>query len=86
MVCPLPASLPCGTAGAYDNPDMIALITERLEERGLTDPYYHAISRPQIAENEASYRAIALAELVDTPILIVVSSPVVTIPEIATMH
>lgn len=50
---------------------MIALITERLEERGLTDPYYHAISRPMIAENEASYRAIALAELIDTPILIV---------------
>jgi dihydropyrimidinase len=50
---------------------MIALITERLEQRGLTDPYYHAISRPMIAENEASYRAIALAELVDTPILIV---------------
>ena len=54
-----------------ENSDMIALITERLEQRGLTDPYYHAVSRPQIAEAEATYRAISLAELIDVPILIV---------------
>lgn len=54
-----------------ENSDMIALITERLEERGLTDPYYHAISRPSIAESEATYRAISLAELIDVPILLV---------------
>lgn len=54
-----------------ENADMIALITERLEARALTDPYYHAIARPQLAENEASYRAIALAELIGAPILLV---------------
>lgn len=54
-----------------ENSDMISLITERLEQRGLTDPYYHGIARPQIAEAEATYRAISLAELLDVPILIV---------------
>ena len=54
-----------------ENSDMIALITERLEARGLTDPFYHAVSRPQIAEGEATNRAICLAELTDTPVLIV---------------
>jgi dihydropyrimidinase len=52
-------------------------IIETLEARGQTDPYYHAIARPQIAEAEATYRAISLSELMDTPILLVhVSSQV----------
>ena len=60
-----------------ENHDMIALIIESLEAQGKTDPYYHAVSRPVIAESEATYRAIALAELMDTPILLVhVSSPI----------
>ena len=54
-----------------ENSDMINLIIERLEQFGRTDPYYHAIARPRIAEDEASYRAISLAELVDAPILLV---------------
>jgi dihydropyrimidinase len=54
-----------------ENSDIISLITDRLEAAGHTDPYFHAISRPQIAENEATYRIISLAELTDTPILIV---------------
>ncbi|KAL1847730.1 hypothetical protein Plec18167_009302 [Paecilomyces lecythidis] len=54
-----------------ENHDMIELIIETLEERGQTDPYYHAVSRPQIAEAEATYRAISLSELMDTPILLV---------------
>ena len=54
-----------------ENWDMIKLIIEQLEESGLTDPYYHAVSRPNIAEDEATYRAISLAELMDTPILLV---------------
>lgn len=54
-----------------ENSDIIAMITDRLEAAGHTDPYFHAISRPQIAENEATYRIISLAELTDTPILIV---------------
>lgn len=54
-----------------ENGEMIDWITEKLEERRMTDPYYHAISRPPIAEDEATYRVISLAELVDVPILIV---------------
>lgn len=54
-----------------ENSDMIALVIERLERRGNTNPFFHAIARPRLAEDEASYRAISLAELVDAPILIV---------------
>ena len=43
----------------------------QLEENSNTDPFYHAIARPQIAESEATYRIISLAELTSTPILIV---------------
>ncbi|TQN68779.1 Dihydropyrimidinase [Colletotrichum shisoi] len=54
-----------------ENADMISWITLRLAEQKLTAPYYHAISRPNIAEDEATYRVIALAELSDVPVLIV---------------
>ncbi|TIA55529.1 D-hydantoinase [Aureobasidium pullulans] len=54
-----------------ENSDMIALIIEGLEANGNTEPFFHSIARPRIAEDEASYRAISLAELVDAPILIV---------------
>jgi dihydropyrimidinase len=54
-----------------ENSDIISLITDRLEAASHTEPYFHAISRPQIAENEATYRIISLAELTDVPILIV---------------
>lgn len=33
-------------------------ITETLERDGQTDPYFHAVSRPKIAEDEASVRDI----------------------------
>ncbi|OQU98893.1 hypothetical protein CLAIMM_04605 [Cladophialophora immunda] len=59
-----------------ENHDMIAFIIESLEQQGLTDPYFHAVSRPAIAEGEATFRAISLSELMDTPILLVhVSAP-----------
>ncbi len=35
---------------------------------GKTGPKYHAWSRPKVIEREATYRAIALAELIDQPI------------------
>ncbi|TKX21285.1 dihydropyrimidinase-like protein [Elsinoe australis] len=54
-----------------ENHDMISLLISGLEARGHTAPYYHAIARPRVAEDEAAYRAISLAELVDAPILIV---------------
>jgi dihydropyrimidinase len=59
-----------------ENADCIGWLTERLERCGNIAPKFHAAARPQIVEREATHRAIALAELVDTPILIVhVSGP-----------
>jgi len=54
-----------------ENSDCIAWLTEKLELAGKTAPKYHATSRPGVVEREATHRAIALAELVDVPILIV---------------
>lgn len=51
--------------------DMISLIIEGLERNRNTEPYFHSMARPRIAEDEASYRAISLAELADAPMLIV---------------
>ncbi|KAH9903525.1 hypothetical protein F4778DRAFT_780912 [Xylariomycetidae sp. FL2044] len=54
-----------------ENNDMIEQITKRLAKQGNTDTFFHSVARPQIAESEATYRAISLAEVTDTPILIV---------------
>lgn len=54
-----------------ENADCIAWLTERLLKAGKTAPKYHAESRPMLVEREATHRAIAFAELVDVPILIV---------------
>jgi dihydropyrimidinase len=50
-----------------ENGDVLNWMTKKLEERGLVAPKYHATSRPQIVETEATGRAIALAELMDAP-------------------
>jgi dihydropyrimidinase len=54
-----------------ENHDAIAWITSRLVAEGKTAPKYHPQARPEPVEREAVGRAIALAELVDVPILIV---------------
>ncbi len=54
-----------------ENADCIEWLTKRMEASGRTAPRYHAYSRPMLAEREAAHRAIALAQLVDVPILIV---------------
>ncbi|KEF54697.1 dihydropyrimidinase [Exophiala aquamarina CBS 119918] len=50
-----------------ENGDVLNWMTKKLEERKLYAPKYHATSRPQIVETEATNRAIALAELMDAP-------------------
>ena len=50
-----------------ENGDILNWMTRKLEEKGLYAPKYHATSRPQIVETEATNRAIALAELMDSP-------------------
>jgi dihydropyrimidinase len=54
-----------------ENGDIITWMTEQLEQRGMTEPLYHAVSRPGPVEREATHRAITLAEVLDTPILLV---------------
>src|ERR1700761_451843 len=54
-----------------ENHEMIKWLTERLLERGLGAPRYHAVSHARVAEGEATNRAIALSQLLDVPLLIV---------------
>jgi dihydropyrimidinase len=54
-----------------ENHDMIAWLAERLLEKGLSQPRYHAVSHARVAEGEATNRAVALAQLLDVPLLIV---------------
>jgi dihydropyrimidinase len=56
--------------------DQIKYMSDRLERDGRTAPYFHAASRPELVEREATHRAISHAELVGIPIMIVhVSGP-----------
>ncbi len=54
-----------------ENHDMIQWLARRLLEQGHGAPKFHAVSHARLAESEATYRAAALAELVDVPLLIV---------------
>ena len=54
-----------------ENADCIEWLTKRLEASGRTAPRFHAHARPMLVEREATHRAIALAELIDVPILVV---------------
>ena len=51
--------------------DAIKHLTRRLEADGRTAPYYHGQAHAQIAEREATHRAISHAQLIDVPIVIV---------------
>jgi dihydropyrimidinase len=51
--------------------DQIKYMTDRLERQGNTAPYFHAVSRPELVEREATHRAISHAELIGIPIMIV---------------
>ena len=54
-----------------ENDDCITLLTKLLLESGKVEPKYHAVSRPIIMGDEATYSAISMSELIDVPILIV---------------
>lgn len=51
--------------------DIIAWLGDRLVASGHTAPKYHGVAKPRPAEREATHRAIAIAEVIDVPILIV---------------
>lgn len=54
-----------------ENHEMIRWLSEKLVEGGHRAPRYHAVAHARVAESEATRRAIDLAGLTDTPILIV---------------
>lgn len=54
-----------------ENYDIIRYMTDKLEAEGRIAPHFHATSRPALAEREATHRALALAELMDVPVVIV---------------
>jgi dihydropyrimidinase len=54
-----------------ENVYIIQHMNEVLAREGKLDPYYHAMSRPNIAEQEAIYRASKMVELTDSRIYIV---------------
>ena len=54
-----------------ENYDTINYKVNQLLKEGKTEPIYHAISRPQKCEAEATNRAIKLAEMTDAPVYIV---------------
>lgn len=54
-----------------ENHDIIQWLTNHLVGQGHVAPKFHAVAHARIAEAEATNRAIALARLVDAPILIV---------------
>jgi dihydropyrimidinase len=53
-----------------ENDAMIAWMALRLLARGHTAPKYHAVSHPRLAEAEAVNRLIAMAALVDQPVVV----------------
>lgn len=54
-----------------ENNEVIDWLAEKLIDGGAAAPKFHAMAHARTAEAEASQRAIQLARLVDTPILIV---------------
>src|SRR5690606_6384168 len=54
-----------------ENGIVINEIIKRLLADGRTAPKYHALSRPTIAEAEGVHRAIAIAEMAESPVYIV---------------
>jgi dihydropyrimidinase len=54
-----------------ENDDAISYLRDVAADRGDIAPKFHATTRPIPAEREATHRAIALAEIIDVPIMIV---------------
>src|SRR5215203_2281540 len=53
-----------------ENHGMIAWMSRRLVERGYVAPKFHSVSHPRVSEREAFERVIAMAALIDQPIVI----------------
>jgi dihydropyrimidinase len=49
----------------------IDILVQQALAKGHTAPIYHALTRPQVAEAEGTFRAICLAEMANTPVYMV---------------
>jgi dihydropyrimidinase len=70
------ALLGAGEAGALvmmhaENGNVIDVLVAKALAEGKTGPKYHSVTRPTLAEAEATHRAIALAQLAEAPIYFV---------------
>jgi dihydropyrimidinase len=54
-----------------ENGSAIDVLVQQALERGDTAPYYHGVTRPWQAEQEATHRAIMLADLTGAPLYVV---------------
>ncbi|MCW3063134.1 MAG: dihydropyrimidinase [Solirubrobacterales bacterium] len=69
-----------------ENGDVIAKLQEEALARGDTAPRFHGLTRPELVEAEATNRAIRLAELADSPLLVVHVSCAAALDEIRRAH
>jgi dihydropyrimidinase len=54
-----------------ENGELIAEMQRGCLSAGLSEPKYHAVSRPEVVEEEAAYRATRLARAADAPVFVV---------------
>jgi dihydropyrimidinase len=66
-----------------ENGGMIDVLVQQLLAEGKTDPYWHGISRPWQAEEEATHRAIMIANLTGAPLYVVHVSAKQAVAQIA---
>lgn len=59
------------TAVHAENGGVIDVLTRRALQDGRTGPAWHGETRPELAEAEATHRAISLAEMADAPVYFV---------------
>ena len=69
-----------------ENGDVIAKLQAQALAAGNVEPRFHALTRPEEVEAEATGRAIRLAEIADTPLLVVHVSCAPALEEIRRAH
>ena len=69
-----------------ENGDAIAKLQEQALARGDTEPRFHGLTRPEPVEAEATNRAIRLAEVAESPLLVVHVTCAQALEEIRRAH
>ncbi|MFZ6734303.1 dihydropyrimidinase [Undibacterium sp. Ji42W] len=54
-----------------ENGELVYMLQQELIKKGMTSPQSHSLSRPPMVEGEAAQRAIAIANVLNTPLYIV---------------